>query len=470
MFALIELLTPKILVRATAYGMAWEQKERDRFLSVIKPALIIMMIGYVGHHYFVDRPQNLEWGTYRFSMAALALVTYLFYRSSYARIWSLYRVPAIVTFTTFCISQSMTIEWYSKVPYLYSYVYVFIVTWILQLGVGASLAFAASIMFFQWPYNLHSGEAPAMLLSAGFVSLALIAFVRIGMKTEIQLFIAGRREMEAQQKTIELELEFTDQILRFLPKEIVRRIRYLMSDYKMSVLQAVDEVLRLRSARVAALFSDIRGFTRLSREFSDFQQNVVAPNMKESVSIAEKYEGVPRQIADLIVSYFDSEDYELNVVRATLAALEIVDFTQDLNQVIDADQRVIRFAVVTCGEATVGNFGGTLFNREVTAMGTCMNQAQRIDEMTKAPAFRSAFKGCWVILTESAVQILKSVATDIDFKDIDLPALRLVIRDFPELDKLWAIEPSMNNIVCLSQVLAKLQGQLPSHVKRRDVA
>ena len=470
MFRLIELLSPKILVRTTAYGQAWEQKERERFIVVIRPALIIMTLGYIGHHFFVDKPQNLEWGAYRFSMAGLALLTYYFYGSELARLWSWYRLPAIVALTTFCITQAMTIGWYSKVPYLYSFVYVFIVTWLLQLGVGASLIYAAGVMFFQWPYNLQSGEDKAMLLSAGFVSLALITFVRIGMRTEIQLFITGRREMEAQQKTIEMELEFTDQILRFLPKEIVRRIRFLMSDYKMSVLQAVDEVLRLRSARVAALFSDIRGFTRLSRDFADFQQNVVAPTMKESVTIAEKYEGVPRQIADLIVSYFDSEDYELNVVRATIAALEIVDFTQDLNQVIERDQRVVRFAVVTCGEATVGNFGGTLFNREVTAMGTCMNQAQRIDEMTKAPAFRAAFKGCWVVLTDSAHDILATLAEEMVFKEVRLSDYHLVIRDFPDTMRLWAIEPSMENIISLSQLLKRLHGHHLETAQRRTAS
>jgi hypothetical protein len=80
----------------------------------------------------------------------------------------------------------------------------------------------------QWPSFVEAGIGVPLLASAVASTFVFIMFARSGYATELNFFRANHENLESQRQIIELNIEFSDRIRAFLPREISSRLfRYV---------------------------------------------------------------------------------------------------------------------------------------------------------------------------------------------------------------------------------------------------
>ncbi|RZA26975.1 MAG: hypothetical protein EOP10_01830 [Proteobacteria bacterium] len=248
-----------------------------------------------------------------------------------------------------------------------------------------------------------------------------------------------------------------NQTKAFLARELFNRIQLLVSKNGFTFSQATHEVLRPEEKYVACLYSDIRKFTKSSRD-EKFVKDGAIPNIIRLTQVAEEFRGIPRNIGDLLFVYFDFE-YPLSSLYAALcSALTMVRKNADFNRLYPASH-VTRHIIVTFGQASVGNIGGISSAREVTVLGSPANKSNRIDLLTKDSKFQKLIEDDEGIIVSSEVwQFLNQNHSNLVMKHIDLRPLALKIPDFEEDNDVYFIS------------IDQLDSALENHARIRDDA
>ena len=443
----ISYLFPTVLLEGKPWRSLWEEKERNTFVLIARFFFPIAGGLYVGHYFFYDVPMDLQpierWFQFRMSVATLSFATFAYYTSPLCK-KSYYKLPAIATCWVYCYTQSLVTTWWDGTPWLFSFVFTVGTVMVARTSPLKSIFLATAIITTQTPALLHAGVPLTSVVSTGFVCLIVLMAVRTSYLADIRNFALNEENVSAQKKIIELNIEFADRLRAFIPKVIARRLENYVSQNRLTVLQAAVEVLKARKTNVTCLFSDIRGFTQGSKELESFVTNSVLPEMKACSDTVENYSGIPRKVGDLIFAYFDDESDETNTLRATLAGMEISRLNHDMNQTsIEAEIR--RYILLSSGEAVVGNLGGLDSSIEITALGSPVNFLSRLDDLTKHPAMIELLAPGDLIICDRTLRLLKQAGANIETHTIDLTALGLTIRDFPETTLVHRIEVSDKN-------------------------
>jgi len=447
------LLFPHLLLQGTPWASLWEEQERKQFLTAVRIFFPIAIAVYVLHYFTVDRSEGLApselWFNYRFGMAGIAAACLGFY--SIPKLYQLrhYKVPLILACAVFTYFQARTVVWYPKVPYLYTFTFIFISAIMLRSSMVRSLMYAAVLGAMTWGTLIEAGQSSAMISSALGVTMIFIVFARSKYLSDIHLFLATQKNFEQQKKFIEVNLEFTNQIKAFLPSEISKRLTYYIQDRRMTTLQAIDEVLRPRSLPVACLFSDIRGFTKGSNDLRGYVSQAMLPNVKVSTELVEQHKGIPRKIGDLIFAYYDSADLKTNIVNSMLSAASISRFNSEMNESLPQDQKIKRYILLSCGEAIVGNLSSYESAIEITAIGSPVNILSRIDELTKHDPLKSQLEHGDIIMTSQFTEILSECRPGVQLQKVDLRKMGLTIRDFEETTSFYIFKVNQKNLEML---------------------
>ncbi len=432
--------------------------------------MVILVIGYVLHHFFVDKPLGLvdaKWLYYRFGLALGGLICFgATFKIKADTSPTLYKFPLAVLGVAASYMQTLSILWYPGVPYLWGIVIPVIFTIVLRASTLVSLLYCSAIYFLQFNHYMQANIALPLVLGAACTGLLFVAVIKRHMKSEVQSFIEHQEKIEIERKLVESKKEMTEQVQGFLPKVINDRISLNIENRKMTVLQAVDEELRPCERMIACLYSDIRSYTKLSKD-SSFVRDSVFPDTHEAIHIVEDFGGIPRTIGDLVFAYFDHSKIQKNVIYGILSAYEIREGIKFRNsKQTDEDKKINRFLIMTVGSALVGNIGGSKSAREITAMGTCVNKSARMDELTKSPQLKGKISANGIILDHQAFFIAMEFLNPDDFSSISLTDLNLKVRDFEEDDSIWFLEFSPVLKVKLEMALKSFE----SNYKSRSAA
>lgn len=443
----ISYLFPAVLLEGKPWRAMWEEKERSTFVLIARFFFPIAGSLYVGHYFFYDVPMGLEpldrWFTFRMSVAALSFGAFIFYTSPLSR-KSYYKAPAVIACWIYCYTQSLVTTWWDGTPWLFSFVFTVGAVMVVRTSPLKSIVLATLIIATQTPALLTAGVPLTSIVSTGFVCLILLMAVRTSHLADIRNFALNEENVAAQKKIIELNIEFADRLRAFIPKVIASRLETFVSRNRLTVLQAAVEVLRARKTNVTCLFSDIRGFTKGSKDLEAFVSNSVFPEMKACSDTVEEYCGIPRKVGDLIFAYFDDSSDQTNVLRGTLAGMEISRTNRDLNET-SIDTEIRRYILLSTGEAVVGNLGGLDSSIEITALGSPVNFLSRLDDLTKHPAMIELLAPGDLVVCDRTLALLRQAGATIDTQTIDLEALGLKIRDFSETKLVHRIEVSDKN-------------------------
>jgi class 3 adenylate cyclase len=418
-----------------------------------------------------DKVVGLEpiefWFRFRMSMAGLAGLLFAFYLSPRCCSIRFYKLPSMIAGAVFCYFQAKVLVWYGDSIYFYAFGMVIIATFVHKTSVLKSLAYATFLIAIQWGAFLEAGLELPLLYSATAVTLMFLIFARSGHVSEIRYYAANQQNVETQTRIIEMNVEFTDRLRAFLPEEIARRLFRYVEEQKMSILQAIEEVLRPKEKVVSCLFSDIRGFTKSTQDVGNFLNDAVIPNVKECTHAVEANGGIPRKIGDLIFAYFDHPDPIQNLAKCLNAGFDLIEANRRFNETRADPHNIRRHVLISTGDAIVGNLGGFDSSIEITALGNPVNFLSRVDEVTKHQKIIPLLTGNELILDDESASCITSVSRHIDVQRVDLQKMDVSIRDFEETSTLWILRNTQTN---RSAVYAILKGSSSKHERQSSRA
>ena len=410
-------------------------------MSFVMPASIVV---YIGHYFFLDLPMNLQprdlWFNYRFGISGLCLVTFLFYRFHKFLPFIPLKLPGIITGFTICYFQTKTIIWYPEVPYLYSFLFMVITSFCLRLSSFQAVLYISSIYALSWPIFAQTDLQPHMVHSAFFVTV-LFSLILSSLKYfQTKIFLANETIVDQQRKNIEQNLEFTQTLKSFLPRKISKRLDAKVANQNLSIHQAVDEVLRPRSIRIACLSCDIRGYTKASKENRNYIKDSVIPLTQKESTIVEENDGIPRKIGDLLFCYFDSQDLIKNIISSNIAAISIAIHEAKANKSKNDDGKIRKQILIAAGEAYVGNIGGVNSAIEITAMGTPVNFLSRLESVVKSDDYINEIPRDHIIISKEVKLLLETLSTKINFNKHSPHSKNIFIKDFPEVNEFYSYQ------------------------------
>jgi class 3 adenylate cyclase len=450
---ILTFLFPTLGIPRPEWLTIWQQSEFKAFTAGARAICVAWAVIYGVHYWLVDIPAQKEhlelWAMQRAltagsNFAVLALTFTRVYRDS-----KFYRLPLLIVTAITINQQAQAMAWRTDVPFFYVPLQAFLGITLMRLSPIVSILLLPLVLaagkeaFFVRPGQNHH------MVSASIVVAMLLYVVRSRMKTDLRAFVAEQVTLESQKNLIAAQQALVDQLRRFLPREIYRRVQTLATDRGWTALQASDEILRPRSSLAAILHSDIRGFTRLTNG-TDFRQ-IVSRAQQLGTEAVEKFRGIPRLHGDLIYSYFDLETPVASIVHAIRAAFELSEETNRLNAGIGEDMRVRRFVIISFGLVQVGNIGGSEGAREITVIGPAANLPSRIDSITKEPKIQMNLAGDPVVLTQEAFAALTAVYPNISYSELDLRSRGIGLRDFPSEQTLFLIPTNDENWKILGQ-------------------
>src|SRR4030095_14168321 len=454
-------LFPRLLLQETPYHDEWFDRERTenvRFWRVLFPVIALI---YLGHYYLFDLPQGLQpaelWFQFRMTIVGLCVATTVSYFIPSVARSPIYRLPAALTILVCCYTQARTIIWYDHSQYLYAFIFVVVGTTFLRTTVLWSVCFALIALIAQWPSLRETGTPVAAAYSGAVATLLFVITARSKYAGDVRYFLANQRYISSQKRMIEMNIEFSDRIRAFLPKEISGRLAQHLSENRLTVLQAVDQVLAPAGRQIACLFTDIRGFTKGTKQSDSFIFDGVIPNVGTCSGLIEKHRGIPRKVGDLLFAYFDDRSIYTNLIRCLLAAADIVDANLRFNR--NNEQQIRRFVLVSTGSAVVGNLGGYDSSIEITALVSPVNLLSRIDELTKTARFRDYSTENDIVLCPNTATLLQRLELYWNIKRLGVAELGTVIRDFEEVDSVWVfpIDDHNRRVLLATDSVIKLQ-------------
>jgi class 3 adenylate cyclase len=431
-------------LQGTPWFEAWEEKERRENVVVWRYVFLFAAIAYVAHYYLLDKPMGLQpeatWFVYRMSLAALSLLTFAFYLVRPLYESKLYRAPVYLTCWAIAYGQARSMVWFEDTLYLYAFAFVVLGGVLLRTSLFKSLCFAALALVSQWPSFMATNLSRSLIYSAAAISLVFVYISRSKYQHDIRHFLAVQESIQAQKQVIELTIEFSDRIRALLPREISQRLTFYLSQQGLTVLQAIDEVLRPRKKTICCLYSDIRGFTQGTKDLDRFVGHGVIPNVKQCTSVIESNHGIPRKIGDLIFAYFDDQNNYVNILRSLKAGIDIANVNESFNQSNPEGVTIRRHILIASGEAIVGNLGGFDSSLEITALGSPVNLLSRLDELTKTRELQDYLRNPSLILCSNVATHIRELELGLKLQRVCLRSLGLHVRDFEEVDELWLMD------------------------------
>ncbi len=205
-------LFPEAPLEGTPWLEPWRDQEARIVVLTSRVLYLLTALAFVAHWFLFDVPLRLEpaerWATYRFGSAALYTVLAL------ATLLPAFRRPPVpkLVLVGFALVigclQAKTVVWEPWVAPGWAFVMTAVPIVSARLsGVASGAAFLA-LAAAQWAYAWHeSGLGVARFTSYTTVTLVILVAVRARMSSEVKVFLTERREMDAQRRLIETQIE-----------------------------------------------------------------------------------------------------------------------------------------------------------------------------------------------------------------------------------------------------------------------
>jgi len=167
-----------------------------------------------------------------------------------------------------------------------------------------------------------------------------------------------------------------------------KRLKQLVSEQVLDIMQKTDIRLVPRIRKVSILFTDIRGFAELTEKMSP-QEITDLLNRHYFLPldriVFETNGTLDKHIGDSVMAIFGAPvAYEDDAVRAVTCALRMREKMAEINNKI-LKKRNIRIPVgigIGTGDAMVGMFGSPI-KKEYTVLGTPVNLASRLERIAR---------------------------------------------------------------------------------------
>lgn len=181
---------------------------------------------------------------------------------------------------------------------------------------------------------------------------------------------------------------FNQMVLELQEKENIKRAfgQYISSDIRDEILKG-DFAMEGEEKDCSILFSDIRGFTRLSEKFpAKTILEILNRYFAEMIKVIDKNHGIVNKfIGDaLMVLYGVPLQRGNHSEQAVRSALEMIKALEDLNDDFEKEYGIrlqIGIGIAT-GKVIAGNIG-VIQRKEYSVIGDIVNVASRLEKATK---------------------------------------------------------------------------------------
>jgi class 3 adenylate cyclase len=454
----ITTLIPTFLITRKAWSLAWRAQDEKHTLANIKnyswSLFALFSISSIPIFFNPTLQPKAFWIIAKLGTAFAFLLTATSSTRFHQKIKMngvllIYLLGAIYL----CTFQAMSINYRPQTPYFYVPIFAAFSTLILRLNViTSSLVFISLLTLANHSIQSQAVESLHQW-SAASVAYILMIYLRIRTRDEIKIFILQQEGIDQNKQLIEAQKNLTDQIAAFLPRELYRRVNHDIARGE-SPITAVENQLRPKKVTGSVLFTDIRGFTQLTKSGDEALLKIVIPAQKKCTDIVEQNLGIPRLQGDLVYSYYDLSDPKMNMILALKTALEIDESTKTI-QASQTIGNLERYIIISFGNLLVGNLGGTNGSRDITVLGDAANIPSRIDSVTKHPLFKERLSQRKVILTEQAwLQLPDAIRDKANPERFEFNEHTLRLRDFEKEERVILIENSKSLyesiLACLS--------------------
>jgi len=451
-------LFPRLQLEGTPFYEGWHNQERIldvRFWRYLFFALALVSIAK--GQFMPPAPTPVKWAQQHWALATLCFATAAAYCLPAILRARAYRYPAAISLLVFCYLVAGTMVGFGKEHYLVTFIVIIVAAWCLRTSVFSSVCFVAAAIYLQWDYSHLAGVSQAVAVSFSSGVVVFVAIARSDYAGRIRYYVAEQTMLATQEQAIEISIEFSDRIRAFLPKEISNRVTREIVEAQLSVQQAVEAVLRPKDQQICCLFTDIRGFTRGTKENAAFVSDGVIPNVVRCSRLVENHHGIPRKVGDLLFAYFDDSSSKANIVRCLSAAYEIVEANARFNQTNAFGLNIRRYLLVSTGTARVGNLGGLDTSIEISAEGQPVDLLGQMDQLTKSPQFREHVNETDIVLCPESANLVRQSGLECHLRQISLLQLGAPSLTLGGVETLWVLpmtEANKQNLIDAADALA----------------
>jgi len=458
--SLFAFLFPTTMILSESHMKKYLKDEKETFKTIMRITLPLVALIYIVHYHLLDLPLKLEpldlWFNYRVGIATLCMAGYLYYTFFPENKFIPNKLFGTIIGFTLCFLQTKTITWYSEVPYIYSFLFMIITSTSLRQTPSQCLLYITVVFYIQVGTYKSADLNMTMVHSAFIVTLFFGTILSSLRYFQIKFFNASESLLEQQRENIEQNLEFAKTLKSFLPKKIVLQLEdTISSNNRITIHQAVDEILSPQRKYIACLACDIRGYTEQTKNNPTYIEKSVIPLTKNESSIVEKHQGVPRKIGDLLFSYYDGDNLMENTTNATLSAIAIsLQEASHNNSLSEINIHVRKQIILAVGEAIVGNIGNADSAIEITAMGTPVNFLNRLESLVKSDEYISLIPRDHIIVSEETKLILDHLESNVEFKKYLISDHNIQIRDFEEVKVFYSFRATHSTYKEINEQLA----------------
>ena len=168
---------------------------------------------------------------------------------------------------------------------------------------------------------------------------------------------------------------------------IKKRLKQFVSEQILAELQRKGRSISPRKQKVSILFSDIRGFSEMSREMSPQELCDILNSYYFSPldNIIFEYNGtLDKHIGDSIMGVFGAPiSYGDDAARAVMSAIKMREKMAEINKNLSPTGRKISIGIgISTGEVMAGIFGSHR-KKEYTVFGSPVNLASRLEHLAE---------------------------------------------------------------------------------------
>lgn len=322
-----------------------------------------------------------------------------------------------------------------------AFLLTFFVHWALAIGmflIGTACAFGA---FDLMTPGGHTAAPPYEIFVVYFFVLGVGSAINVKLQAYRAAEAALERRLRAMSGQNAAMMRERNKLLgHFLNNTVVAQLR--RHEAELGLDAALARITRQERRYCAMMQADIRNFTRLFSGENELEvAQLVAQCFSEITTVGQDL-SVIKPVGDCIFLYSDVEQgREDSVLNVLALACVFVQSVERVNQtLLDAAAAPLNFGVaVHCGEVIYGNLASdTLI--DPTVVGVNVNRTARMEELTKSAAVHGQVGSNAIILSEEFCWQLRKAGHSLpELVMLDLSALKLTLRDFPAIERVFAL-------------------------------
>ena len=212
----VSTLFPESPLEGTPWMHLWREHEARFIVLTTRVSLALTAAAMVTHWFLVDRQLRLEplerWVGYRFGVAAFNVALLGLTFAPAIRRAEVVRLPLLLLAAVLGALQAKAVQWHPPIAYVWAFPLTLAPLLFARMALPTTLAAFFGCLGAQWLFAWRYTTVPATgLFSAAVVSAVIAVAVRARMATDVRAFLNEKREMDAQKKLIETQIEL-DQV------------------------------------------------------------------------------------------------------------------------------------------------------------------------------------------------------------------------------------------------------------------